>query len=164
MRRFDEETGGDALMAEGHSHVELLREWMATLLSSMENELDDTTMKRLLESCGRACASHYGAIEMAQSIAKSATKIDERLERANQEIPWCGKWVREDDSVYAVCESCGCPLIREGLVTLSPAFCNCSRGYVKAVFEVISGGPVSVELKQAIGRGDPVCLYVVRFQ
>lgn len=151
-------------MVDENSRVEFLRAWVASLLSSMENELDDTTMKRLLESCGRTCAVHYGSIKLAQSIAKSATEIDERLERANQGIPWCGKWVREDDSIYAVCESCGCPLVREGLVTLSPAFCNCSQGYVKAVFEVILGGSVIVELAQSIGRGDPVCRYVVKFQ
>ena len=144
--------------------VEFLREWMASLLSSMENELDDTTMKRLFESYARTCGVHYGSVRLAQSIAKSATQIDERLERPNQEIPWCGKRVREDDSMNAVCESCGCPLAREGLVTLSPAFCDCSQGYVKAVFEVILGSSVIVELAQSISQGDPVCRYVVRFQ
>lgn len=151
-------------MAEGYLHVELLSEWVTALLSGVDELLDDPMKEQLLESCGRACARHYGAIEMAQSIAESTAQIDERLERANQGIPWCGKWVREDDSIYAVCESCGCPLVREGLVTLSPAFCDCSRGYVKAVFEVILGGSVIVELAQSIGRGDPVCRYVVRFQ
>lgn len=43
------------------------------------------------------------------------------------------------------------------------AFCNCSRGWVKTVFGTVSGRPVEVELKQAIGRGDPVCEFVVRF-
>jgi len=155
---------GDAFMTDEGSCVEFLRAWVALLLSSTENELDRTTMKRLLESCRRVCAVHYGFIKLAQFIAKSATEIDERLERANQEIPWCGKWVREDDSIHAVCESCGCPPVRKGLVTLSPAFCDCSQGYVKALFEVILGGSVIVELAQSIGQGGPVCRYVVRFQ
>jgi len=151
-------------MAEGHLHVELLREWIATLLSSMENELDDTTMKRLLESCGRTCAVHYGSIKLAQSIAKSATEIDVRLDQANQKISWCGKWARNKDTITSVCESCGGPLVKDGPVALSPAFCNCSHGYVKGGFETILERPVNVELEQAIGRGDPVCQFVVRFQ
>ena len=151
-------------MAEGHSHVELLREWMATLLSSMENELDDTTMKRLLESCGRTCASHHGGIDMAHSIAKSSSDINEQLNLAKYKIPWGGKWVNEKGRITSLCESCGCSLVQEGLVTLSPAFSNCSRGYVKAVFEAMMNTPVTVKLEHSIGRGDPVCRYVVRFQ
>ena len=151
-------------MAEGNSHVELLREWVNSLLSNAEELLNDTTKKRLLELCGRTCAVHYGSIEMAQSIAKSTAQIDERLDQVNQKIAWCGKWVREKDTITSVCESCGCPLVRDGLVTLSPMFCNCSRGYVKAVFEAILGGPVIVELEQTIGRGDPICRYTVHAQ
>ncbi len=149
-------------MADESLHVELLGEWVSSLLSSAEELLDEATKERLLESCGRACAIHYGSSEMAQSIAKSADQIDQHLDQVNQKIPWCGKWVRDKDTITCVCESCGCPLVREGLVALSPIFCNCSRGYVKAVFEVILGGPVTVELKQAIGRGDPMCQYVVK--
>jgi predicted hydrocarbon binding protein len=151
-------------MAEGYLHVELRSERVTALLSGVDELLDDTMKEQLLELCGRTCAGHCGSMKLAQSIAKRATEIDVRLERANKEIPWCGKWVREDDSIYTVCEGCGCPLVREGLVTLSPAFCYCSGGYVKAVFEVILGGPVIVELAQSIGRGDPVCRYVVRVQ
>jgi len=72
--------------------------------------------------------------------------------------------VRNQDAIACVCERCGCPLVNDGLVSSSPIFCSCSRGYVKAVFEVILGGPVVVELEQAIGRGDPVCRFVVRAQ
>jgi len=149
-------------MADESSHVELLREWVSSLLSSTEELLDEATKERLLESCGRACAIHCGSSETAQSIAKSAEQIDERLDQVNQKISWCGKWVRDKNTITCVCESCGCPLVREGLAALSPIFCNCSRDYVKAVFEVILGGPVTVDLKQAIGRGDPVCRYLVK--
>ena len=151
-------------MVDENSRVELLREWVTSLLTGVDNLLEDTTKEQLLEACGRTCASHHGAIDMAHSIAKSSSDIDEQLDLVNHKIPWCGHWRRRDRSIYAVCESCGCPLVREGLVTLSPAFCNCSRGYVKAVFEVILGGSVIVELAQSIGRGDAVCRYVVRFQ
>ena len=151
-------------MAEGYLRVELRSERVTTLLCGVAELLDDTMKEQLLESCGRTCAVHHGSIKLAQSIAKSATEIDEPLKRANQEIRWCGKWVREDDSIYAVCETCGCPLITEDLVTLSSAFCDCSQGYDKAVFEVILRSSVIVELAQSIGQGDPVCLYVVSFQ
>jgi hypothetical protein len=37
----------------------------------------------------------------------------------------------------------------------------CSLGWVKAVFEIIAGAPVQAKLEQAIGRGDPVCEFMV---
>ena len=107
-------------MAEGYLHVELLGEWVTALLSGVDRLLDDPMKEQLPESCERACASHHGTIEMAQSIAESTAQIDERLEGGNQGIPWCGRRAREDDSINAVCDSCGCPLAREGLVTLPP--------------------------------------------
>ncbi len=149
-------------MADGSPQVYLLREWVAALLSSADTLLDDAKKEKLLESCGRTCAVHYGSIKAAQSIAKSTAKIDDLVKQVNEKISWCGKWVRKKDTISSICTSCGCPLVREGLVTLSPIFCNCSRGYVKAVFEVILGRPVIVDLEQAIGRGDRICRYVVK--
>jgi len=61
-----------------------------------------------------------------------------------------------------VCQECGCPLVRAGLVELSPTLCLCSRGWVQAVFEAALAKPVEVELEQAIGRGDPACRFVVK--
>ena len=84
------------------------------------------------------------------------------LDLLNRQVPWCGSWVRDGDVITSVCEQCGCPLVRAGWVRPSPAFCNCSRGWVKAVFETALGRPVEVELGQAIGRGDPVCRFLVR--
>ena len=102
-----------------------------------------------------------GDIEKARAIKCSAQEMGEWLAKLNQQVLWCGSWVRDGDTVTSVCEKCGCPLVRAGLVKLSPTFCNCSRGWIKAVFETVSGRPVEVELKQAISRGDPVCEFVV---
>jgi len=149
-------------MADESSHVDLFREWVAALLSGADALLDDAKKEKLLESCGRTCAVHYGSVKSAQSIAKSTTEIDDLVKQVNEKISWCGKWGREKDTISSVCTSCGCPLVRDGLLSLSPILCNCSRGYVKAVFEVILGRPVIVDLEQAIGRGDEICRYVVK--
>lgn len=149
-------------MAEGNSTMELFREWVETLLSTLEVRVDEDTRAELIEPCGQACALHWSDIEKARAIKDSAKEIDELLDKLNQQIPWCGSWVRDGDIITSVCRQCGCPLVRAGLVKLSPTFCNCSRGWVKAVFETILGRPVEVELEQAIGRGDQVCRFVVR--
>ena len=142
--------------------TELMQKWLTALLAGLDERVDEETRSRLLEACGKACARRHKSIEIAKSIRQESKNIDEFLEELNQQKNyWCGKWVREGDVIYSVCHECGCPLVLAGLVELSPTFCDCSRGWVRAVFEAALGKPVEVELTQAIGRGDKVCKFVI---
>jgi len=144
--------------------LELLRKWLAVLMAGLDAEVDERTRAQMMEYCGRACALHHGSIETVKTIQHTAKEIDELLDKLNQQKDfWCGRWVRDRDTIYSVCKECGCPLVRAGWVELSPTFCHCSQGWVKTVFETALGRPVEVELEQAIGRGDQVCKFIVRF-
>lgn len=144
--------------------LELLRKWLETLVAGLDAEVDERTKALVMEHCGRACALHLGSVEKAKAIQHSTKETSELLDKLNQQEGfWCGRWVSDGDIIYSVCEECGCPLVRAGWVEPSPTFCNCSRGWVKAVFETVLGRPVKVELEQAIGRGDQVCEFIVRF-
>jgi predicted hydrocarbon binding protein len=139
-----------------------MRKWLTALLAGIDEHVDTETRSKLMQACGKVCAKHHASIDIAKSIKQESKDIDGFLEKLNQQKDnWCGKWVREGDIIYSVCEECGCPLVLAGLVELSPTFCDCSRGWVKAVFEAALGKPVEVELTQAIGRGDKVCKFVV---
>ena len=124
--------------------------------------LDEETTQRIMEKCGEACAE-MGDLVLARKIADETEDIEETIARANDKIAWCGRWVRNRNTITAVCTACGCPLVRRGIVELSGTFCFCSRGWVKTVFEALLERPVRVELKKAIGRGDDVCKYNVHF-
>jgi predicted hydrocarbon binding protein len=140
----------------------LFTEWAVALITGLNAEADDETKARVMEYCGRACAVTYGSVETAKTVRNDVKGIDEFLEEINRvDGFWCGTWVRDGNAVYSVCVSCGCPLVLGGLLEQSPVFCNCSRGWVKAVFEEVFGERVEVKLENAIGRGDPVCKFVV---
>ncbi len=128
--------------------LELLREWLATLMVSLDDRVDDKIKTQLMERCGHACALHHGSTETVKTIQREVKDIDELLDELNQQKNfWCGKWVRDGDTIFSICEVCGCPLIIAGLVELSPTLCLCSRGWIKAVFETALGSPVKVELE-----------------
>jgi len=142
--------------------MELLRGWIAALVSGLHAEADQETAARVMEYCGRACAAHFGSVAAVETLRRDLEGIDELLERLNQQEDfWCGRWVRDGEVIYSVCERCGCPLVQTGWVEVSPTLCQCSRGWVKTVFEAVLDRPVDVDLQQAIGRGDAVCRYVV---
>lgn len=122
--------------------------------------VDEETRLRIMEKCGEACAE-TGDLDVAKRIAEETSDIDEIIEKANDRIAWCGKWAREGDKITTVCTECGCPLVRNGLVSLTGTFCYCSLGWVKTIFETLLRKPVKVELRKSIGRGDDVCEYVV---
>lgn len=152
-------------MEERGATLELLDRWLEALMTGLETEVDGRTRARLMECCGQACALHHASIEKAKAIQHAVKDIGELLDGLNQlEDFWCGKWERDGDTIYSVCKECGCPIVRAGLIKLSPTFCECSRGWVKAVFETVLGRPVEVKLGQAIGRGDQVCEFIVRLE
>lgn len=140
----------------------LLRTWIEGLVAGLDAETDEWTRAQVMKHCGRACALYHGDLEKARAIQHSARDVDEFLDTLNQQKDfWCGRWTRDGDTITSVCAECGCPLVRAGLVKRSPTFCDCSRGWVEVVFEAALARPVDVELKRAIGRGDPVCEFVV---
>jgi len=140
----------------------LIHEWIRTLIEGLDAEVDDNIREKLMYKCGRTCALYHDSIRMVREIQQKVKNIDELLDEINKRKDfWCGIWERDGDTIYSICEDCGCPLIREGLIGLSPTFCECSLGYVKAVFEMALERPVKVELESAIGRGDKVCKFVV---
>ena len=134
------------------------------LLNSVLRGLDGfdlETRKKVMESCGVACARSDGDLGIAERIATETQDEAQLLRIANDEIPWCGTWIRDGDRIKATCVECGCPLVRNGVVPLSGTLCYCSRGWVKAIFETLLRRLVRVELEESIGLGGKVCSFVV---
>ena len=125
------------------------------------DEVDDETKQRIMELCGEACAREDGDLEIAEKIAKETDDEKEILNRVNEEISWCGTWIQKGNTIQSTCSACGCPLVRNHIVDSSEAFCYCSRGWVNLIFTTALKRPVSVELKESIGRGDQVCTFIV---
>ena len=136
-------------------------EGMLDGLHSVNNE----TMQVIMEHCGDACAKNpiYGnAYEKAKKIANEETDEARIIERLNEEILWCGRWKKVDDTYQSTCLECGCPLLKNEIVKESEYFCYCSRRWVKTIFSTLLGRTVDVELRKAIGFGDSICHYVVK--
>jgi hypothetical protein len=150
MRMEDEtrETGED-----------IARRWLPAVIQGLAEYTDEDQQIRILELCGQSCA-HYD-LQMLKELKEVAADQKELLALMNEHIPWCEEWVWEEGRVHSICKGCGCPMIREGLLELSPVFCLCSRGYVKAIFSEAFGEDVEVELAKAIGRGDDCCEFFV---
>ena len=146
------------------TELELMKKWVRTLMAALNKEVDEKTRIRLMEYCGRTCAEYHKSIETVKKLQRKIKDLDELLAKLNQKKGfWCGKWIKDGKTIYSVCPACGCPLVRAGLFDKSTTFCQCSLGWVKAVFEQALGKPVKVQLAQTKGKGNKVCKYIIRF-
>jgi len=97
-------------------------------------------------------------IARAKKIKKNSKNIEEFLDKLSKN--W--KHLKLDgNKVYVEYEKCYCPLVRDYKETLPATFCNCSRGWLKELFESALEKPVEVKLEKSIKRGDEICRFRV---
>lgn len=151
------------MLSETDANVKSLRR-SSKLLDAIVRSLDTVDLearKRIMESCGRACAQEDGDLAIAEEIGKTTGNTTEVVGRINKELLWCGIWSQKEKSIESTCTKCGCPLVKSKAIKHNATWCYCSRGWVKAIFEAALKKRVEVELEKSIGRGDSVCRFVV---
>ena len=131
--------------------------WISSLMENLDRHLDEDTRIKLMESCGRSCARQE-SIKIAESCLGDLESLVSRLGKI------IGKQnaSMEEGIVHLQYDKCYCPLVSKGPKILSDTWCNCSRGWVKEMFETAAEKPVKVELLQSIKRGDPCCKFILQ--
>ncbi len=136
--------------------IKFMHNWISDLMKNMDQHLDEKEKIKLLEECGRACARIHAQ--------KEASKFKGNLEG------WLGtmkKWVgaenirKEGDVVHVMYSKCFCPLVQDAPPLMSKTYCNCSRGWLKEVFETVVTESVEVKLEDSIMKGGKQCRFSV---
>jgi len=130
--------------------------WIACLIAGLNEHVDEKTRATILEQCGRQCQSQ-SFIKKARGIYQKSKSIDEFLEKLEQAYKHLH---REGDKVYIVYPRCYCSQVNEiPKGKLSATYCNCSRGWAKALFEGALGRTVEVIMEKSIINGDNQCKF-----
>ncbi len=136
------------------------------ILEALESESFEVSA-RVMRSAGVMCATlpcppAWGvSLHKALEISQKSESLEERVAMLNRDIPWCGEWSFMNGTISSECDSCGCLLVQDGLVSPSGIWCACSLGWVEAIFAALLQCPVRADLVSAIGRGDATCKYIV---
>lgn len=132
--------------------------WIRNVLASIQ-ELDEKAQMALMERCGRACA-RSASVKSAKACGADLAKLESQLRK------WVGKSNvrREGSAVHIVYDQCYCRLDDEVSKQLGDTHCYCSRGWLKEMFETVTGKPVEVDLLESIKRGGLKCRFIVHLR
>jgi len=133
-------------------------QWISTLMTNLESQIDEKKRTALMESCGRACARRSSVHAVAASCKGDSGKFVQSLAK------FLGKdnVVLKAGVIRLTYPKCYCELVADGPARLPDAYCCCSQGWVKEMFETAAGKPVAVETLQTIKRGADSCKFVIR--
>lgn len=141
------------------------RSWVTGLHEGIRR-LDRDQQRAIMQPAGAECAVDLMAL-CAKYLGKEVSSLEDLVTGWNtlrEKRNLKGKWVFEGGGIRGIFGECGCPLVRSGLVELHPVQCYCSQGMMETIFSRVAGRPVEVEIGRAIGRGDDVCDFFVKFE
>jgi len=148
--------------------------WVQCAMEKMDALVDEKTRFQIMENCGYSCATvNKKIIDRAKARRMKYKTIDEFLE-AEARKPLSGtRLVREEKLLHYFYTPkefsrpmrCYCGLLRAlpEDKTVSPTFCNCSRGFVKKYWERVLDKPVQVQLKQSAVTGAAECEFLIHY-
>jgi predicted hydrocarbon binding protein len=154
-----EETGVAPPLTPCEEKVDFAHGWITRFMESLDAEVPPPDRIALLEARGRSCA-RGGAVAAAKQCEGDVDKLVSTI------AGWSGasEMRREGNRVRVAFTRCACPMVAEVKAPLSPTYCHCSVGWIKEMFETVSGGPVTVEVLETVKRGGTACRFDLRLE
>ena len=132
--------------------------WITWLVAAMDEYLDEETKTKILEYCGQQCQSE-SLVKKARDVYKKSKDINDFLQKFGQIYE---NLHLENDEIYIIYPKCYCPNVNKiPQGKLSATYCNCSRGWVKELFEGALGRQVDVVMQKSIVNGDEKCKFQI---
>ena len=129
-------------------------DWVKETMDRLEAGFPKDQVKRIRMDC--QCG--YAMEEKLQLLHELVATTGTLAEFGNHpKAKAAGMYVREGN-LFLQFYFCPCPMLAEVDHLDSDAWCQCTTGYSKTLFEKAFGCPVDVELLKSIKMGDEVCL------
>jgi len=139
---------------------DFLNYWFAGCMGGIE-ELDESSQRKVLHACGRACAESY-TIQKFRETKEASPDLDTFLENLSKGPE--AKYERIGPrTIKATYSSCGCDLVRLGLVK-SPVLCECSAANLAENLRGSLGVEASVTVESSILREAEQCVLIATLE
>lgn len=132
--------------------------WTEDMVKIMDKNLDEKTKTEIMESSGRRCAQKT----FQPVIDKYKGNIPGLLEHMKKYYIETADYNKSKGTILLHSKklaSCACPMV-QGKQTLSTkTYCLCSQGWMKQVFEGVSGKKAKVKTLKTILTGAKQCVF-----
>ena len=136
-------------------------EWAKDVCAFLDGRYDDETVKAIRMDC--ACGPEAGGNAEIKSIYEKEKDPDRFIEKVNSlDLGFSLEY--DGEAYYLIYPECYCPCVNSHPGKLSKAWCYCTLGYCRHMFEDIFGTEVQVELLASVKLGDPNCRMSIRIQ
>lgn len=128
--------------------------WVGASMGRLESRFGADEVKRIRMKC--QCGYGMGEkLALVKGLMAAASSLEEF---AGQPEARAAGLYCEAGELYLEFRFCPCPMLARVDALDSYAWCQCSAGYSKALFEEAFGCEVDVRLLRSIKAGDSVCL------
>ncbi len=139
--------------------------WVKRFFDVLDSQLDESTRKKLMEENGKRCfqgssPSTEPPIKPEEFVQKMQGWVGKENCRMEGNIVYFN-YVSNPRGLRVADGYCLCPIVEKGPEGLSGTYCQCSVGYVHAMFEKATGKKVSVELLESLKRGGKGCKFKI---
>lgn len=128
--------------------------WVKSTMQKLEERFDGPKVKRIRMKC--QCG--YGMDEKLKLVRELVASSSSLEEFGNQDKARAAGLSYEDGELRLQFAFCPCPIMAKVDKLDSYAWCQCTTGYSKVLFEKAFGCDVDVELLKSIKAGDDKCL------
>ncbi|MDL2236587.1 DUF6144 family protein [Christensenellaceae bacterium OttesenSCG-928-K19] len=147
-----EETANYAVYggAKGESDVE----WVNGSMRRLQEKFNEKEVREIRMRC--QCG--YGMQEKKELVERLFCAADDLESFANCEEAKAAGLFAEEGQLYLQFPFCPCPMLAKVEKLDNMAWCQCTTGYSKVLFEDVFGCEVEVELLKSVKAGDEICL------
>ncbi len=129
--------------------------WAESISADLEKELDDETIKLIRMDC--ACGPDAGKISTLKKVYQSSTGLQDFAEKASG-LKQGFELEYKDQSLHLFYPQCYCSCVKRIQQPISKAWCYCTLGYTKKMFEAILERPVEALLLDSVKMGGKHCI------
>jgi hypothetical protein len=147
--------------------VEHAQRWVKRFFDTLDAQLDEPARKKLMEANGKNCyVQSHTPPKQHIALDKLVQRMQDRNGKENCRMDGNTvyyNYVQNPRGLRVADGYCLCPIVEKGPEGLSGTFCYCSAGYVREMFESLTGEKATVEILESIKRGGKGCKFKVTF-
>ncbi|NLW90114.1 MAG: hypothetical protein GXY34_00735 [Syntrophomonadaceae bacterium] len=128
--------------------------WVKSTMARLENCFDSSEVRQIRMNC--QCGYGIGEkLALVKELVAASSSMEEfgSLEKSNAAGMFCS-----GGELFLQFSFCPCPILADVDKLDTYAWCQCTTGYSKVLFEEAFGCEVDVELLKSIKVGDEICL------